>query len=203
VRTIIVWLKEGSMLTWTRRVSVWGTAVCAVLVAQAPLAGQSSATVTISGTSTVRNWSCPAEAPVKVTPGKSGDAVPGFPSGVQALSFAVPVKDIECDNDLMNGHLRTALKEKTYKQIAYQMKQYTIVSGGLAKVSGQLTIAGVTRPVTFDVKLTPSGGGVRSVGETTIDMTQFAIAPPVVMLGQMKVGKIVRVKFDALLQPTP
>jgi hypothetical protein len=176
---------------------------CAVLVAQTPLVGQSSATVTISGTSTVRNWSCPAEAVVKVTPGTSGEAAPGFPSGVQAVALTVSVKDIECDNDTMNGHLRTALKEKTYKQIAYQMKRYTMAAGGLATVSGQLTIAGVTRPVTFDVKLTSSGGGLRSVGETTIDMTQFAVVPPTVMLGQLKVGKIVRVKFDARLQPTP
>ena len=190
------------MLARVGSVSLLGTVACAVLFAQAQLVGQSSATVTISGSSTVRNWSCPAEAAVKVTPGKSGEAVPGFPGGV-TIALTVPVKAIECDNDTMNEHLRTALKEKAYPQIAYQMKQYTMAGSGQAKVSGQLTIAGVTKPVSFDVRLTPSGSGVRSVGETTIDMTQFAVTPPTVMLGQMKVGKMVRVKFDAVLQPTP
>jgi hypothetical protein len=177
--------------------------VCAVLFGQARPVGQSTATVTISGTSTVRNWSCPAEAAVKVTPGKPGAAVPGFPDGVQTVAFTVPVKAIECDNDLMNGHMRTALKEKAFPQIAYRMNKYTMAGNGAATVTGQLTIAGVTKPVTFDVRLTSSANGVRSQGETTIDMTQFAVTPPVVMLGQMKVGKMVRVKFDATLQPAP
>jgi len=183
------------------RALVGGAVACAVWLAAAPLAAQSTATITISGTSTVRNWSCPADAAVTVTPGKSGGGAPGFPGGLQALALTVPVKTIECDNDTMNEHLRTALKEKVHPQISYQMKQYTTTAGGQATVSGTLTIAGVTRPVTFDVKLTPSGSGVRSTGETTIDMTQFAVTPPVVMLGQLKVGKIVRVKFDAVLQP--
>jgi transcription elongation factor len=179
------------------------TVACAALVAQARLVGQSTATVTISGTSTVRNWSCPVEAAVKLTPGKPGDAVPGFPSGLQTVAFTVPVKAIECDNDTMNEHLRTALKEKTYPQIAYRMKAYTMAGSGAATVAGLLTIAGVTRPVTFDVKLTPSAAGVRSQGETNIDMTQFGVTPPKVLLGQLIVGKMVRVKFDAMLQPAP
>jgi hypothetical protein len=189
------------MLAREGRVSLVGAAVCAVFSVPALPVAQSAATVTISGSSTVRNWSCPAESAVNVTPGKSGEAVPGFPGGLQTVAMTVPVKAIECDNDLMNGHLRTALKEKIYPQIAFKMTKYTMTDAGLAKVTGQLTIAGVTRPVSFDVKLTPSANGVRSVGETTIDMTQFAITPPVVMLGQMKVGKIVRVKFDATIQP--
>ena len=82
---------------------------CTAVFAQPRLVGQSTATVTISGTSTVRNWSCPAEAAVKVTPGKLGEAVPGFPEGVRTVAFTVPVKAIDCDNDLMNEHLRTAL----------------------------------------------------------------------------------------------
>lgn len=186
------------------RARVKAAAVCAAVLFAAAAAGTStgsSATVTISGTSTVRNWSCPADAALTIAPAKSGGAVPGFPGGVQSVALALPVKAIECDNDLMNQHLRTALKEKLHPQIAFQMKQYTLAGEGQARVSGQLTIAGVTRPVSFDVKLTQSGAGVRSVGETTIDMTQFAVTPPVVMLGQMKVGRIVKVKFDAVLQP--
>ncbi|MBI3402183.1 MAG: YceI family protein [Acidobacteria bacterium] len=186
------------------RISVLVVAmVCAVLSAQAPSAGQSTATVTISGTSTVRNWSCPAEAAVKVTAGKPGAAAPGFPDGVQSVAFTVPIKAIECDNDTMNEHLRTALKEKAYPQIAYRMSKYAMAGSGAATVTGQLTIAGVTRPVTFDVKLTPSANGLRSQGETNIDMTQYGVTPPKVLLGQLIVGRMVRVKFDAMLQPAP
>ena len=191
------------MLARGGSVFLFCTAVGAMLVAQAPLIGQNSTTITISGTSTVRNWSCPVEAAVKVTPGKAGEGAPGFPTGLQAVALTVPVKAIECDNDTMNEHLRTALKEKLNPQIVYQMKQYKMAGAGQATVSGTLTVAGVARPVSFDVKLTPSGGGLRSVGEISIDMTQFGVTPPKVLLGQLVVGKIVRVKFDAVLQPAP
>jgi hypothetical protein len=42
---------------------------------------------------------------------------------------------------------------------------------------------------------------VRTVGETSIDMTQFSVAPPVIWQGLLKVGKDVRIRFDAVLPP--
>ena len=34
-------------------------------------------------------------------------------------------------------------------------------------------------------------------------MIQFGVAPPVIFDGLLKVGKDIRVKFDALLPPSP
>jgi len=70
-----------------------------------------------------------------------------------------------------------------------------------ARATGKMTITGVTRPVDFDVKLVRSAQGVRTVGETSIDMTQFNVAPPVIWQGLLKVGKDVRIRFDAVLPP--
>jgi len=67
---------------------------------------------TISGTSTVRAWSCPAQGVLKITPGKSSPPVPGFPNGVQSATITVPVKAIECEEEQMREHLREALKKK-------------------------------------------------------------------------------------------
>ena len=33
-------------------------------------------------------------------------------------------------------------------------------------------------------------------------MTEFAVTPPTLWLGMLKVGKVVRVRFDAVLQPS-
>jgi len=170
--------------------------VCARAQAQDP-----GPRFTISGTSTVRAWSCPAQGALKITPGKSSPPVPGFPTGVQSATITVPVKAIECEEEQMREHLREALKEKTFPQIVYQLVQYTMTGPDAAKATGKMTITGVTKPIDFDIKLVPSAQGVRTVGETSIDLTQFNVAPPVIWQGLLKVGKDVRIRFDAVLAP--
>lgn len=165
------------------------------------LAQDSAPRLTISGTSTVRAWSCPAQGVLKIAPGKSSPPVPGFPTGVQSATITIPVKAIECEEEQMREHLREALKEKIYPQIVYQLVQYTMTGPDVAKASGKMTITGVTKPIDFDVRLVQSAQGARTVGETSIDMTQFSVAPPVIWQGLLKVGKDVRIRFDAVLPP--
>ena len=156
---------------------------------------------TISGTSTVRSWSCPAQGVLKVTPGSSSQPVSGFPDGVQTLTVTVPVKAIECPEEGMIEHLREALNEPAHPEIVYQLENYTLTGDDTATAKGTITITGVTKPIEFDVKLVPSPQGIRGEGEATIDMTDFGVAPPNVWLGMLRVGKQVRVQFDALLLP--
>lgn len=190
------------MLAQPGMISLLVVGFCAGFLVQAQPAAQDSAPhFTISGTSTVRAWSCPGQGVMKVTPGRSSQPVPGFPHGVQTVAMTIPVKAIECEDETMKGHLRDALKEKAYPEIVYQLVQYTLTDNDTAKTTGKITITGVTKPISFDVKLVPSPQGVRSVGETSIDMTQFAITPPTLWMGMLKVGKEVRVRFDAVLQP--
>ncbi len=176
---------------------------CAGFLMQAQLAAQDSAPqFTLSGTSTVRAWSCPAQGIMTVTPGRASEPAPGFPTGVQTVAITVPVKAIECEEEDMREHLREALNEPTHPEIVYQLEQYTLTGNNTAQTTGTITIAGVTRPIQFDVRLTPSSQGMRSVGETTIDMTEFNITPPSLWLGMLNVGKIVRVRFEAVLPPS-
>ena len=56
------------------------------------------------------------------------------------------------------------------------------------------------RWVEFDVRLVESPDGVRTEGETQIDLTDFSVAPPKLWRGLLKVGKVVRVQFDAVLR---
>ncbi len=177
------------------------TALCCAGACARAQAQDSAPRFTISGTSTVRAWSCPAQGVLKITPGKSSPPVPGYPTGVQSATITVPVKAIECEEEQMREHLRDALKEKTYPQIVYQLLQYTMSGPDAARATGKMTINGVTKPIDFDVKLVSSAQGVRTVGETSIDMTQFNVAPPVIWQGLLKVGKDVRIRFDAVLPP--
>lgn len=161
----------------------------------------SEVSFTVSGTSTVRSWSCSARGTIKVAPGKAAQPALGFPSGVQAVTVTVPLSAFECENPETTEHLRDALKAKAHPEITYQLEQYALAGSDVAKATGRIRITAVSKPIAFDVKLTSSSDGVRGVGETSIDMTEFGIAPPSLWGNLLRVGKVVRVKFDALLRP--
>jgi YceI-like protein len=153
----------------------------------------------ISGTSTVRGWSCPADGVAKAVSATSLPAVPGFPHGLQSVEVRVPVKAIACEEPLMVEHLREALNEKAHPEIVYALTEYTLTGSDTVQATGTLTITGVTKPVSLTMKLSPVPNGLRGVGETTIDLTSFSVTPPVIFQGLLKVGKDVRIRFDAVL----
>ena len=79
-------------------------------------------------------------------------------------------------------------------------RRESLTGNDTATATGTITIAGVTQPVEFDVRLVESPDGVRTEGETQIDLTDFSVAPPKLWRGLLKVGKVVRVQFDAVLR---
>ena len=166
----------------------------------APAAQDSAPTFTISGTSTVRRWSCPATGTMTITPGGSAEAAPGFPEGVQSVTITVPVKAIVCPEEDMIEHLRETLDEPAHPNITYTLERYTMTGRDSATATGTIAIAGVTQPIECDVRLVESPDGVRTEGETQIDLTDFSGAPPELWRGLLKVGKMVRVQFTAVLQ---
>ncbi len=177
-------------------------AIAVLAASGTPLLGEGGAPhFIVSGTSTVRSWSCPADGSVKIVPAASGQAVPGFAHGLQSVEVTVAVKAIACEEPLMLEHLRETMNEKAFPQIVYRLEHYELTSADAAKATGTLTIAGVTKPVALDLQLAPASAGMRARGETIIDLTQFGLKPPVIFDGLLKVGKDVRVRFDAVLAP--
>ncbi len=165
-----------------------------------PLVAQTAtAEFSISGTSTVRAWTCTAEGAMEIEPGSSSEPVPGFPSGVEAVSIVVSVAAIECPEEDMMEHLQEALEEPEYPEITYRLEEYSFKTENSAEATGTMTIHGTPKPITFDIQLEESAGGVRGVGETSIDMTEFGVEPPSVWLGMLNVGEVVTIKFMALL----
>ena len=170
------------------------------LLAGSPAAAQSSTVeFTVSGTSTVRGWTCSVQGTAQVTAGSSAP-VPGFATGVQSAALTVPVADFECPDEMMTEHLFEAMQPAEYAEITFELESYEASSAG-AEASGALTIHGVTQPVSFPISLTPSGAGVEIAGEVGLDMTTYGVEPPVVMLGLMRVRPEIRIEFDGLVVP--
>ena len=179
---------------------VTAVAVALALLAGSPAAAQQSTVdFTVSGTSTVRGWTCTVSGTAEVTPGSSTPA-PGFDSGVQSATLTVPVADFECPDETMTEHLMDAMKPGEFAEITFQLDGYE-ASGGGAEASGALTIQGVSKPVSFPLSLTPSGAGVEIAGEVGLDMTEYGVEPPVVLLGLLRVRPEIRIQFEGLVVP--
>ena len=177
-------------------------ALCAglVVVPARPAAAQSpNVEFNVSGTSTIRGWSCSASGVLALTSGTgSSQPAPGFANGLQTATVTVPVKGFKCPNDEMTQHLLEAMKADKFSEIVYRLEKYE-VTGGQVQATGTLTITGVTQPVIVPVALKSSAQGVQIEGSTRLDMTKFGVEPPVVMLGLLKVGPQIRIEFKGLV----
>ena len=170
------------------------------LLAGSPAAAQPSPVeFTVSGTSTIRGWTCSVQGTAQVTPGSS-TAAPGFAAGVRSATLTVPVADFECPDETMTEHLLEAMKPAEFAEIAFRLESYEASPQG-AEASGALTIQDVTQAVSFPISLTPSGAGVEIAGEVRLDMTAYGVEPPVVMLGLLRVRPQIRIEFEGLVVP--
>ena len=135
---------------------------------------------------------------MEATPGQSSDPLPGFPSGVQSVTITVQVQEFDCPEEEMNEHLQEAMEASQHPEIVFELQQYSM-AGDTAAASGAITIHGVTKPITFEIEFVESADGVRGVGQTEVNMTEFGVTPPSVWLGLLNVGEVVTTDFDAPL----
>ena len=179
---------------------VTAAAVGLALLAGSPAAAQpSTVEFTVSGTSTIRGWTCSVGGTAEVTPGSSTPAS-GFADGVRSATLTVPVADFDCPDETMTEHLLEAMKPAEFAEITFLLESYEVSPQG-AEASGALTIQSVTQAVSFPISLTPAGTGVEMAGELRLDMTTYGVEPPVVMLGLLRVRPQIRIQFAGLVVP--
>jgi polyisoprenoid-binding protein YceI len=166
-----------------------------------PLTFVRGGTITIEGTSNVHGWDCTT---TQFTGNANGALAETGITGMSALTVSIPVAQIDCDNGTMNTKLRQALRASAAPNIRFVLGNAT-VSGARANrftvnTSGQLTIAGQTRPVTFTAQgQVLANNRYRFTGSVPVTMSQFGIRPPTAMMGTMRTGDRVTVRFDVTL----
>ena len=158
------------------------------------------------GTSTVRAFTCSAavlEADVSTATPAAVQAVAGGSKGIAGVTVRVPAAKLDCRNDKMNDHMLKALKATEFPTITYKVASYELAkkeSGIEATLMGTLTLGGVEKPMVVVSTAKEEGGMLRVTGTQKVDMTQFGLKPPTLMMGTLKVGNEVTVGFDLLLR---
>ncbi len=161
-------------------------------VAQERLSFQQGSRVTVEGTSTVHDWSCTTTSITGTL-----DAADGF-TGLSALTLSIPVNSLDCGNGTMNGKLREALCTSTIRFVLADARVGS-PNGGVfgVEANGQLTIKGAARAQRVSAQGRDLGNGrYRFTGSVPLTMSQFGVTPPTAMLGTLRTGDRVTVRFD-------
>jgi polyisoprenoid-binding protein YceI len=107
----------------------------------------------------------------------------------------------EPQKQIINKELREIVLEPAkYPEIVFRSRSVTGKSLGAGqydlKIAGGLTLHGVTRPIVIPAKVTVSGNDLRSVGEFSIDRSDFNVKATSAFHGMVRVRKKVKFTFD-------
>lgn len=158
----------------------------------------SKSTIRVEGTSSLHDWEMIAEkmnASLEVIGEKNSI------KDIKDVSFSLDAKNLLSDNSIMNNKAQDALKSKKYKEIRFELESITGLkntsTGFSGYASGNLFIAGKTKKVEFPFSAKINGNSSLVVsGNEKINMSDFDIDAPTAMLGTLKTGDEINIKFE-------
>jgi polyisoprenoid-binding protein YceI len=111
-----------------------------------------------------------------------------------AATLAVPVASLRSGNPLYEAEVRSRLDARRFPEITAVLHTITALGPGRFAVTGAVTIQGTSRELSGGLELTLAEDGTALVtGSQTIDMRDFAIDLPTVLM--LKIYPDVTVRF--------
>jgi len=166
--------------------------------AQSLKPNQLKPSITISGTSTLHDWESIVESP-------KGEYVFDEKT-IKSLTLNIPVTSIKSKQEekLMDKKTYEALDSDKNPTIIFQLTEPAtpVISGSEAQVilTGNLTIAGITKKISIKSSgKKNSAGAFQFSGVVPLKMSDYKIKPPVAMLGLIKTGDAINIKFDVTI----
>lgn len=157
----------------------------------------SKSTFSVSGTSTMHDWTMKSvlgsgTANFTVTNSKL--------EKITSLSISLKAESIKSEKASMDKIAYKTLKTDKFKTVKYVLKSATKANETTWNLVGTYTIAGVSKEVKTQVKATVTNGVVTLEGTNKITFTQFGMKSPTAMLGTIKTGEDLTLKFNIKLQ---
>lgn len=151
----------------------------------------------LSGTSTMHDWDMMGtfhiDGKFKMMEGTNKLV------SLSGLNFTLPVENLKSEKKKLNETAYKALKSEQHKEILFKMSSATVteVQANRYKVValGNLTIAGVTKPITLEVLwIVNADQTITCAGVQKLKMTDYNVEPPS-FLGFMKTGDDISLDF--------
>ena len=193
-----------------RKESVRKTAplFCLLLINAAFSFGQTTYTGTtvdlvVSGTSTLHDWSMKSAKANCAAVFAFNNA--GQITGLTSLSFSTPVNSLKSEHSGMDKNAYKALKSDKNPAITYTMASVSVTPSAAGastiKCTGKLTVAGATLNADIVAVCKQNADNTITVtGSRAISMKDFNMEPPTFMLGTVKTGNDVVLKFNLVLK---
>ena len=147
----------------------------------------------VSGTSTLHDWDMTSE-------GARGTATivveDKLIKEIPNLRVELPVKSLKSGNSRMDRTAYSAIDADTHTQVRFVLTNVRNITAQQVVASGNLTIAGTTRPVTLRVNYQVNGNSIRFFGAEEIRFSQFDVSPPTALLGTVRTGDDLKISFD-------
>lgn len=184
----------GQMLTLVLAVSLNAFTVNE----QTPFKVAGGSQIKVNGTSNIHDWTMNAtNFACEGTYVLNGSQL----ADVTALSFSLPVSNLKGKEDLLNTRAHKALKADQFNKITFKLTKADVVAGQkVIKAAGNLTIGGVTKPVTLQTVYSVSGDELIVKGTKAIKMSEFGLKAPSFMMGALKVADEVNIDINLKLK---
>lgn len=183
----------------------------ALLALTAPAFSQLSVTpsgsLRIEGDSTLHKWSSTATA-VSMSFTMADDAPKGLAealkaSKVKGMELKIAVAGLKSGESGLDKNMRKSMDAEKFPEVLYKLGKYELskpVNGVVtAKTTGELTIAGKAQTISMDVDFNLGSDKAEAKGSYTLNMSDYGIKPPSLMLGAIKVRDPVTIRFDLVL----
>lgn len=167
---------------------------CFTLNAQVLKINPKSFNMTILGTTNVHDFKS------NVTQAK-GEALVNANKELQSLIVEIPVRAIKSGEKLMDTKTYETFGVEKNPNITFKLVEVNSlrVEGNQVNVTvtGNLTMAGVTRKISIkSIGSSTKAGVYEFKGSVALKMTDYKMSPPTAMLGLMKVGDAITLKYD-------
>jgi hypothetical protein len=165
--------------------------------------GSANADIKVLGTSNLHSWTM-EDKDVTCTARFTYAAGKTVPASLATFTFAFPVHSLTSGKSGMDSKAYDAMKAKTETNITFAATTNTVTPGTgdsfQVKSDGNLTIAGVTKPVVLLAACTvKTDGSVSCTGSSTLLMSDYQIKPPTYMLGALRTGNKLTIDFSMLV----
>lgn len=149
--------------------------------------------ITIAGTSTLHEWTMTSlQAGVQASFQMDEK---GTPTQLKSLSVSVPSESLKSAHKAMDKNAYSALKVEKHKNIGFTLSSASS-QNDLFRCVGNLSISGVTKPITIDATCKQKEASIRCTGSKAIKMSDFQVEAPSFMFGSVKTGDEITISFN-------
>lgn len=151
----------------------------------------------VSGGSTLHDWHMESNT-------AKGEGVFVLESGqfktAKSLSISLMAETLKSGTKGLDTNAYKALNTQKNKEIHFVLRELN-GSGTTLFAIGDLTVAGVTKAVSFPVKISSSREKITFEGSLETKLTTFSITPPTALMGTVKTDDAIKLSFKTTFQP--